>query len=249
MKLQGRTALVTGAGRRIGRAISLELARGGANIIIHYRSARHEAESLKRMVESLRCKATLVKKDFSSPTSNILPQIKSFVKSIYQTAPRIDILVNNASVFYPTPFGKISEKDWEEMMTVNLKVPFFLSQEIGKRMAAGGGGKIINLADWVGERPAVNFIPYAISKAGLIAATRGLARALAPKVQVTAMAPGPILPAEGMPAKYHKAAVKRTLLKRFGDPADIANAVRFLIEGSDYVTGSVLTVDGGACIA
>lgn len=249
MELSGKIALVTGAAKRIGREIALTLAESGASILIHHHESRGEAIQLKKEIESLGSRAWLVRAGFSGAQKSLFPSLGRFIKEVYRCVPRVDILVNNASVFYPVPFGKIGEKDWDEFLTVNLKVPFFLAQEIGMRMFRRKSGKIINLVDAAALRPSARFLPYAISKAGLITATRGLAKALAPHVQVNAIAPGPILPPKGMKAKGRSKVIQRTLLKRFGNPRDIAAAVRFLAEDGDYMTGAVIPVDGGSFLA
>ena len=249
MELQGRNVLITGAAQRIGREIALALARRGATILIHSRKSRKEAVELREEIESLGSEALLFSADFSWARKPLLPMIKNFVKGLYRKVPRVDVLVNNAALFYPTPFGKISEKDWDNFLTVNLKAPFFLAQEIGVRMVKQGAGKIINLVDWTALRPSVNYLPYAISKAGLAAATQGLAKALAPQVQVLSIAPGPILPAKGATPKAAKAIAQKTLLKRYGAPRDIAATIRFFIEDTDFITGAFLPVVGGAHIA
>ena len=247
MKLTGKIVLITGAARRIGREIALTLARRGAQIIIHYNRSYKEAVSLEREIRQLGTNAWMMAEDFSAKKGRIVPAIERFVKRIYQRVPRIDVLVNNAAIYYPTPFGKIREKDWDELMDVNLKTPFFLAQAIGSKMFKQKSGKIVNLADWTGLRPSPDYLPYCISKAGLIAATYGLAKSLAPYVQAAGIAPGPILPAQGMGKRQTKQAVaRRTLLQRFGSSSDIAQTVRYFIEDTDFVTGALLPVEGGA---
>lgn len=247
MKLQGKTALITGAAQRVGREIALALACAGANIVVHYRHSGRPALALKKEIEKLGASAHLVPADFS-PLHSLRPVIRNFVREVYRKAGGVDILINNAAIFYPTPFGQITERDWDDFLTVNLKAPFFLSQEIGRRMLQQKSGKIINLADWTGLRPAARFLPYTISKAGMISMTQGLAKNLAPHVQVNAILPGPILPPPGgMTAKEEKAAAGKTLLNRFGNPKDIAHAVRFLAE-ADYMTGALIPVEGGALL-
>jgi len=259
MDLQGKTALITGAARRIGRQIALTLAEKGASIVLHYSKSKREAVSLQQEIRNLGSEVFLIQADFSPcPCPSPLlgsrkgegwaASFKKFLRSVYRAASRIDILINNASIFYPTPFGHISEKDWDRYMTVNLKAPFLLAQEIGRRMLRQKSGKIVNLVDWTALRPNTRFIPYAVSKAGLISATYGLAKALAPYVQVNGIAPGPILAAERLGRSHNAQAARRTLVKRFGNPGDIAETVEFLI-GSHYITGTVIAVDGGASIA
>jgi pteridine reductase len=247
MQLRGKTVLITGAARRVGRQIAKTLAKRGALLVIHYHRSKKEALNVQEELANLGAEVFLVQADFSA--KNTAKTVENFVRDVYKAVPRVDVLVNNAAIFYPTPFGKISEKDWDNFMTVNLKAPFFLSQAVGLRMLKQKSGKIINLLDWVGERPYADFLPYSISKAGLIAATKGLAKALAPHIQVAGVAPGPVLPAVGgMSKKAMKKAAERPLLKRFGSPEDIAAAVQFLIEGTDFITGSMISVEGGATL-
>ncbi len=246
MKLTGKVVLITGAARRIGRSIALDLARRGAILALHYNTAAREARQLKAEIEKQGGEAHLFQADFSFSGKPLFPAIRNFLKKVTAELPRVDVLVNNAAIFYPTPFGKITEKDWDSFLALNLKAPFFLAQETGKQMLKRKSGKIINLVDWTGDRPTPDFLPYAISKAGLIAATKGLAKALAPHVQVAGIAPGPILPAEKISPARRKKAVAHSLLKRYGSPEDIAKTVRFLIEGTDFITGAIFSVDGGA---
>jgi NAD(P)-dependent dehydrogenase (short-subunit alcohol dehydrogenase family) len=162
---------------------------------------------------------------------------------------RIDVLVNNAAIFPRTPWAALDEAVWDEAIDVNLKGPFLFAKAAGDRMKAQGSGKIINIADWAGERPYRNYLPYCVSKAGVIALTKGLALELAPEVQVNAVAPGPVLLPEGMSEEEKAKVIAATPLKRIGSPDDVANAVLFLLEGSDFITGAVLPVDGGRLIA
>ncbi len=248
MQLKGKTVLITGAARRIGREIALTLARQGASIIIHYRDSRKEAVSLQKQIKKIGTKAVLVSADFSSG-QDVSKTVAIFLEEVYSLCPRVDVLINNASVFYPTPLEKISENNWDEFMAVNLKAPFFLSSAMGMIMRKQKSGKIINLVDWTGKRPLAEYLPYCISKAGLIAATKGLAKALAPYVQVAGVAPGPILPAENATKKQQKKAAEKSLLKRYGSAQDIAKTVQFLIEGTDFITGSIVSVEGGASLS
>ena len=249
MKLAGKTVLITGAAKRIGREIALTLAKRGADIVLHYNRSEKEAVRLEREIRRLGVRAFLAAADFNHDGKPLGPKIRDFLNEVFRRTPRVDVLINNAAIFYPTLFEKISEKDWDAFMTVNLKAPFFLAREFGKQMVKQKSGKIINLVDGMGARPPARFLPYAVSKAGLIAATQGLAKNLAPHVQVIGIAPGPILPALGATPKEHKAAAEKTLLKRYGSPEDIARTVRFLIEDTDFITGSIVSVDGGASLA
>jgi len=249
MELQGKTALITGAARRIGREIALTLAASGATVLIHYHRSRAEALKLQKEIRAAKGEAALFRADLNTGSRNVLPVIQKLVRNIYRDFPSLDILINNASMFYPVPFGKITDRHWDSFLTLNLKTPFFLAQEIGRRMAKNKSGKIINLVDWTTERPGANFLPYAIAKGGLVTATKGLAKALAPHVQVNAIAPGPILRSQGMTRGQEKAVIQKTVLKHFGNPGDIAETVKFLCEGTDFITGAVIPVEGGAMIS
>ncbi len=247
MKIKGKTILITGGGLRIGRAIALDLAKRGAFLILHYHRSKQAMTALKQEIEALGAEVVAIPADFSSSKSTAM--IKRFTAQVFNKVPHVDVLINNASNFYPTPFGKIKEKDWDAFMNVNLKTPFFLSQEVGNRMIKRRRGKIINIVDWTVNHPHPDYLPYVISKAGLQTATVGLAKALAPNIHVNSIAPGPILPSRGMNTKRKKDITNRTLLKKFGDPKDIVSAVRYLIEDGDYITGVMLPVDGGSSAA
>jgi NAD(P)-dependent dehydrogenase (short-subunit alcohol dehydrogenase family) len=244
MEIRGKTALVTGAAKRIGRAIALALADEGMNLVLHYHRSLREVRETQAAAERLGARVHLVRANLQK-----LPEIHRLLREAYRSAPRIHLLVNNASVFYKTPLGKVREHAWDQVFNVNLKAPFFLAQEIGTKMFKQKEGKIINLIDWTAYRPYTQYLPYCASKAGLVALTQGLARTLAPHVQVNGIAPGPILEAKGTTARENRNIAKRTPLKRFGDPGDIAEAVRFLVRATDFVTGAVLPVDGGNLIA
>ncbi len=247
MDLTGKRVLITGAAKRIGREISLTLARRGADIILHYSRSRREATRLEKEIRELGVQAWCVPCDFLA-RGEIGPRIRSFVSQVVRAAGQVDVLINNASIFYPVPLEKITEKEWNAFLSVNLKVPFLLSQAFGLKMMKAKKGCILNLLDSSVERPAARFLPYAISKSGLAAATRGLAKALAPHVRVMGIAPGPILPAEYATRSEQEQAAKRTLLGRYGSPKDIATTVKFILEEGDFMTGSILYVDGGASL-
>ncbi len=244
MEIQGKTALVTGAAKRIGRSIALLLAGEGMNLLLHYHRSSGEVHETQRAAERFGVRVQLLRANLEN-----FSEIQRLIREAFRASPRIHLLVNNASAFYPTPLGRIRERDWNRFLNVNLKAPFFLAQAFGLRMVRQKEGKIINLIDWTAFRPYPPYLPYCVSKAGLVAVTEGLAKALAPYVQVNAIAPGPILPAEGSTREQNRKILKRTPLKRFGDPRDIAEAVRFLVKSTDFVTGTILPVDGGNLIA
>jgi NAD(P)-dependent dehydrogenase (short-subunit alcohol dehydrogenase family) len=244
MDLTNRVALVTGGARRVGRSISLALAGKGAHVAVTYRTSEREAEQLLRELHGLGRTALAVKADAGRASD-----AKAAVRTVVKRFGRIDILINNAAIYPRTPWTTLNETVWDETLATNLTSPFLFAKAAGDRMLKQGAGKIINIADWAGERPYQHYLPYCVSKAGVIALTKALALELAPAVQVNAVAPGPVLLPEGSSAAFRRAVIKATPLKRIGSPEDVANAVVFLLEGSDFITGALLPVDGGRLIA
>jgi NAD(P)-dependent dehydrogenase (short-subunit alcohol dehydrogenase family) len=243
MELLGRTALVTGAARRVGREIALALARRGMDVVVHYRRSAPEARATVAEVERLGRRAVGLEADLARPD-----EVEALADRSIQALGAIDVLVNSAALFYRTPLDKVAWDDWEQVLRVNLIGPSLLARRLGLEMRRRGEGKIVNIADVAGMRPWTDFLPYCVSKAALIALTRGLARALAPQVHVNAVAPGTVLLADEYGEKEREAIVRATPLKRIGDPGDVANAVLFLLEGSDFITGQVIVVDGGRSV-
>jgi NAD(P)-dependent dehydrogenase (short-subunit alcohol dehydrogenase family) len=239
MDIEGKVALVTGAAKRLGRTIALALAERGAELVLHYHTSEREAHEVLGLVKRLGGKPVAVRADLAAS-----PEIDAVVEGAMRAFGRIDILVNSAAIFYRTPFSALTEADWDRFLTVNLKAPFLLCRHVGEVMLRQGRGKIINLADIAGAKVWAEFIPYSVSKAGLLALTTGLAKALAPTVQVNAIAPGAVLLPDDSAADERARAAERVPLRRLGAPADIARAALYLVE-SDFVTGEVLTVDGG----
>jgi NAD(P)-dependent dehydrogenase (short-subunit alcohol dehydrogenase family) len=239
VEIEGKVALVTGAGKRIGRSIALALAERGAELVVHYRDSEREAHEVLAQAKKYGGKPVAVRADLSSSAD-----IAEMVETAMRAFSRIEILVNSAAIFYRTPFPSLMEADWDRFLTVNLKAPFLLSRLVGEIMCRQGVGKIINLADIAGTKAWADFIPYSVSKAGLLALTAGLAKALAPAVQVNAISPGTVLLPEGSTPEEREQAVRRVPLRRLGSPNDVARAALYLLE-SDFVTGEVLSVDGG----
>lgn len=239
MDIEGKVALVTGAAKRVGRSIALALAERGAELVIHYRSAEREAQEVLALAKKAGGKPVAVRGDLSVPA-----EVGHIVETAMRAFGRVEILVNNAAIFYRTPFAKLTEEDWDRFLDVNLKAPFLLCRQVGEIMLRQGQGKIVNLADIAGEKPWADFIPYSVSKAGVIALTKGLAKALAPTVSVNAIAPGAVLLPEEATPEEREQAIRRVPLKRLGSPGDIARAAVYLIE-NDFITGEVLTLDGG----
>jgi len=239
MEIEGKVALVTGAARRVGRCIALALGERGAEVVVHYHSSDREAQEVLALLKKAGGKPVAVRGDVS-----VAAEVDHVVRTAMQAFGRIEILVNGAAIFYRTPFRELSEEDWDRFLGVNLKGPFLLCRTVGDIMLRQGRGKIINLADIVWEKAWADFIPYAASKAGLVALTMGLAKALAPAVQVNAIAPGTVLLPDGTTEEERERASRRIPSGRLGSPEDVARAVLYLIE-SDFVTGEVLRIDGG----
>jgi len=244
MTLRGAVALVTGGAKRVGRAVALALAARGASVAITYRSSAAEADQLVRSLRRRRVRALAVRADHTD-----VAQIRAAVRAVERTLGPIDLLINSASNFYPTPLATVTEAQWDDLQQVNLRAPFFFAQAVAPGMRRRRRGKIINLADVSAFSPWPSYLPYCTAKAGVIALTRGLAKALAPHIHVNAIAPGPILPPPGLSRAERRRALANTLLKRWGSPDDIAHTVLYLAEGTDFVTGQVIAVDGGRLLA
>lgn len=244
MKIQGKTVLITGAAQRIGREIAMALAKRGARLALHYNTSAVEVEILQEEIQRLGEEAFIFKADFSENFS-AEALARELTDKVLAGTGSLDVLINNASVFYKTPLEDVSDSEWDHFHRVNLKVPFFLARAAGLEMRRSGAGKIINIIDAGILHPDPAYVPYTISKSGLHAATIALAKALAPEVEVNSIAPGPILPPAGAPEDHRETVASQTLLKRYGAPEDIVAAVRFLIEGTDYLTGTLIPIDGG----
>ncbi|MFQ5780712.1 MAG: SDR family oxidoreductase [Nitrospiria bacterium] len=243
MKLKNKVVLITGAGRRVGKAIALSMAERGAKVGVHYNRSGEEAKQIVKKIEKNGGAARPIQGDIRR-----VEECERIVREACDTFGGLDILVNNASVFFKTPLFQVAEKDWDATIDANLKGGFFCAQAAAKEMQKDGG-KIINIADWSGMRPYTDYLPYCISKAGVIAMTKGLARTLAPKIEVNAIAPGPVLPPEDLDEDEKEAIIRHTPLKRFGSPDDIVNALLFLLEGTRFMTGATIVIDGGRLIA
>jgi len=243
--LQDKTVLVTGAARRVGAEIARVLHAEGANLALHYRSATAEAQSLVAEFNAARPGSALAFQADLLETDHLA----RLVTDVAEHFGRLDALVNNASSFFATPIGSIGEREWDDLLGTNLKAPLFLAQAAATHLAVARGA-IVNITDIHAERPLKNYALYCAAKAGLAGLTRALALELAPHVRVNAIAPGPILwPEDGaFDAAAQANVISRTLLKRGGDPADIARTVRFLLADAPYVTGQILAVDGGRSV-
>ncbi len=239
MELQGKVALVTAGARRLGRAVVLKLAEEGTRVVIHYHHSAEDAATTAAEVKRLGGEARLVQGDLSQ-----VDQAERIVSEAATAWGRLDVLVNNASAFFHTPLGTVSEAQWDRLFDVNVKGAFFCSQNAAAEMRRHEGGAIINYVDtgiyitWKG------YTPYLMSKAGIEQMTYGLAKELAPDIRVNAVALGPVLLPDGHSTAEAEAFASRTLLKRLGGSDVLAEAVLYLIQ-ADFVTGVVLRVDGG----
>jgi pteridine reductase len=242
--MNGKAALITGGARRLGAAIARALHAAGANVMLHYRDSESDAAKLEAELNALRPKsAAKVKAELLAP---IAP--KALLGATLSAFGRVDVLVNNASSFFPIGVGAIELSHWEELMGSNLRAPLFLCQEAAAALAEHEGS-VVNIVDIHAERPLRGYPVYSVAKAGLAALTRSLAVELAPRVRVNGVAPGAIAwPEDGQfdPAERSRI-LATTPLGRVGTPEDIAQAVHFLAS-APYVTGQIIAVDGGRSI-
>ena len=244
--LSGKVALVTGGAKRVGAAIVRRLHREGADVMLHYRGSEREANALRSELNAARANSVaLVQADLLD-----LAGLAEIVRNTVNRFDRLDALVNNASTFFPTPVGEMTQATWESLIGTNLRAPLFLSQAAAPHLRKTNGA-IVNITDIHAERPLKNYVIYSIAKAGLAGLTRSLARELGPEVRVNGVAPGPIAwPEDGsFDEVARQRVISNTILKRTGDPDDIAGAVYFLIAEAPYVTGQIMAVDGGRRIS
>lgn len=238
--LQGSVALVTGAGKRLGRAVALRLAEHGADVVVHYRNSQREAQEAVREIEKLGRRATAIGADLGQ-----VSEIKRLFDEAGKHFGRLDVLVNSAANFLPASMVSTTEGIWDSVLDTNVRAPFFCAQAAAPWLRRTQG-VIINFADTGGLLGWTGYIPHSISKAGVIMLTKVLAKALAPEVRVNAIAPGTIT-MEGDPPEWEADFIKLAPLRRTGKPSDIADSVLFLVQ-SKFITGQVLVVDGGRAL-
>jgi len=239
--LAGKACVVTGASRGIGRETAVRLCSEGASVLLVARSpdelvqaaARCERPGANGRAATLRCDVT------ATDAGELI------LAEATERFGRVDVLVNNAAVFLPTPLSSLTVSSWQTILRTNLTAPFVLALFLGRTMRAHGSGKIVQLGDWSGMRPLPGYLPYCVSKGGMHVLTQVLAKALAPQVQVNSVALGPVLPPAHYDAAARRALVNRTPLRRLGKTADVVRAVRFLVEAGEFVTGTTYMVDGG----
>jgi pteridine reductase len=243
-QLSGKTVLVTGAARRIGAAIAQAMHAAGANVVIHHRGSADAAATLARdLNQSRKGSALALHADLAD-----LGSIANVVEQTLTRFARLDVLVNNASSFYPTPVGEITSWQWDDLIGSNLRAPLFLSQAAAPELKRTQG-LILNLIDIHAWRPLRRHTVYSVAKAGLATLTRSLARELAPEVRVNGIAPGPVLwPDADLEPDLKQEILERTALKRMGTPDDVARAAVFFAQDAPYITGQILAVDGGRSV-
>ena len=237
MRVKNKRILVTGAAKRIGRILSLLIAREGGDIIIHHNNSIGEAKSLQNDIQELGQKAVIYQADFSNPRST-----SNFIDQVFDTQ-EIDAVINNASIFSNLNWGTTTIEDWRKHQAVNLETPFLISQAYAKSLNESKKGKIINMLDWRALKPGADHLPYTISKAGLAALTKSLAISLAPNITVNGIALGAILPPSD-------GASTNTILDglpipRWATISELEDTVMFLLSGPEYITGEIIHLDGG----
>jgi len=241
VQLTDKVGLITGSGKRIGAAIARQLHANGMKIVLHYNHSRAEAQTLQAELNAQRPESVIL----LSGNLRDLTQLDKMVQQVIEHYERLDVLINNASSFYPTPISKVAESDWEELLGTNLKAPFFLCQAAVPHLQKTHGC-IINLADIHALRPLKTHSVYSIAKAGLVMLTKTLANELGPEIRVNAIAPGAILwPDNDMNDTTKQQIISKIALKCHGNAQDIAKTVLFLVRDANYITGQIIAVDGG----
>ena len=238
--LAGQTVLITGGARRLGAAMARALHAAGANVVIHHLTSTQEAGMLVEELNQARAaSATLVQADLLD-----VARLPGLIEAAVNHFGRLDILINNASTFYPTPIGEVSSGQFEDLIGTNFRAPLFLAQAAAPQLRRRRG-LILNMVDIHGMKPLKNYPAYSSAKAALIMLTKSLARELAPEVRVNGIAPGPVMWPADVDAAMQAEIIDKTLLKRAGEPEDIGKAALYFASMAPYVTGQILAVDGG----
>ena len=238
MELHGRTALVTGAGHRVGRAIALALGGKGMRVAVHYNAAAEDAQETVRLIGNAGGEAQAIGGDLTDPR---VPS--SLIAEVVSRFGALDVLVNSAAVMVRTPFGEVTPEQWDHIMALNMRAPFFLAQAAAPHLRAAKG-VVVNIADLAAFETWPAYLPHGISKSGVVHLTRSLARVMAPDVRVAAIAPGTVLLPEKWDESDRERLRKTTPLARTGAPDDVSKTVLFILD-SDYLTGETIIVDGG----
>jgi NAD(P)-dependent dehydrogenase (short-subunit alcohol dehydrogenase family) len=241
--LQNQVALVTGGGKRIGRAIALTLGQAGADVIVNYNQSKDDALGVAAEITAMGVRSIALRADVSRPK-----QVTAMFRAVEKRFGRLDVLVNNAGIFFPKTWEELTEEDFDRVLGANLKGPFFCAQAAARIMMRQEQGNIINISSLGGIQSWPNYMHYCASKAALISLTKTLAKALGPKIRVNSVAPGTILfPDEKIDARVRKG-IKATPLGKTGTADDIAQTVLFLATHADFITGQIFVVDGGKSI-
>jgi pteridine reductase len=241
--LNNKVVLITGGAKRVGAAICRELHVCGAQLMIHYKTSTSEARALQAELNLQRANSVAI---IQGDLLNIAV-LPSLVQETVKHFGKLDVLINNASSYYATEIGAITEDNWHDLVGSNLKAPMFLAQAAATELRKNHGC-IVNITDMHIERPKKGYVVYSVAKAGLVTLTKSLAHELSPEVRVNAVAPGPVQWPENNPQfdeVYRQRVISQTLLKKIGEPKDIAKAVKFLVADAPFITGHVLAVDGG----
>ncbi|NLF51350.1 MAG: SDR family NAD(P)-dependent oxidoreductase [Leptolinea sp.] len=238
MSLEGKNILITGGAVRLGKHLSLELAKAGANIFLHYGNSTDKAVETVAMINDLGKKAWLLQAYLSNPN-----QADTLIEKAYSFAP-VDMLILNASIFEPVNIKNTDRETWQRHMEINLNAPFFISQAFASKLASDDKGRIITMLDWRALRPGIEHFPYSISKAGLAALTQSMARALAPRITVNGIALGAILPpVDG--GNSTDRIIQPVPMKRWANLDELTQTAMFLLDGPEYITGEIIHLDGG----
>ncbi len=241
--LSNKVVLITGGAKRVGAAICRELHACGAQLMIHYKTSTAEARALQAELNLQRANSVAI---IQGDLLNIAV-LPSLIQETVKHFGKLDVLINNASSYYATEIGAITEDNWQDLVGSNLKAPMFLAQAAANELRKNHGC-IVNITDMHIERPKKGYVVYSVAKAGLVTLTKSLAHELSPEVRVNAVAPGPVQWPENNPQfdeVYRQRVISQTLLKKIGEPKDIAKAVKFLVADAPFITGHVLAVDGG----
>ena len=242
MELQGRVALVTGAGRRLGRAMARALADRGMTVAIHFHASAEGAGELQEEIERAGGRAVCFSADLTDPDA-----ARHLPEQVVDRLGRLDVLVNSAAVMHHLTFEETTPEQWDAIHALNLRAVFFCTQGAAPALRAAQG-KVVNLADLAGLEPWPGFVAHSVSKAGVVMLTKVLALSLAPEVTVNAIAPGAVLVPEDYSGEERERLARSTPLRRLGSPADVIAALLYLLQGGDFVTGQTLVADGGRLI-
>lgn len=239
MEIKGTTAIITGGAHRVGKAITLALAKEGANVVINYYTSAKAAEETAAEARALGVEALICQCDIAIPE-----QVAEMVKKTEQQFGKLNILVNSAGLWQPTPFPMDDYSDWQRVIEITINGSFYCANYAAPLLLRNDEGAIVNIIDASAFRPFRNFIAHSVAKSGLLGMTRQLALELAPKVRVNAVSPGPVLPPPDYDEERIQRVARRTLRKKWGTAEDVSDAVVFLVK-ADYITGEFITVDGG----